>query len=313
MISLWLIVVVMIHSMLFSTPDLAGAKEKTEHNGEDKVEKLETLQVHGCYRLGNDLSPTEARDQAIGKALEEATRYHHSLQIRITEVVNSRFKQEVIRSISAMLVHSVVVDPVKQNAEKTCFTASATISWPDVKDLLAKEKLRQDAQQTLVPPEPKSALTIWTNRPDGRFIEDDKLVVYVKSDHDGYLKLDYFMADGCVVHLVPNVYRGQALIHGGQTYSFGGDADPEHILITHPFGAETIKAMLSAVPIEDSGYDAGRGCDESRDYLQRLESGIRKGSRGAKLTGVDRSVPLVTTSKAVDTYTKEKPGHPRRK
>jgi hypothetical protein len=45
------------------------------------------------------------------------------------------------------------------------------------------------------------------------------LVIYVQSDRDAYLKLDYFQADGTVVHLVPNVYRGQAFIKGGKKYA----------------------------------------------------------------------------------------------
>ncbi|MBX3305350.1 MAG: DUF4384 domain-containing protein [Nitrospira sp.] len=297
MISLWLIVVVMIHSMLFSTPDLAGAKEKTEHNGEDKVEKLETLQVHGCYRLGNDLSPTQAREQAIGKALEDAIRNHHSLIVRITDVVNSRFKQETIRNISAGLVHSLVVDDVKQNAGETCLTAKATISWLDVKSLLTLEKLRQDAQQTLVPPEPKSALTIWTNRPDGRFIEDDKLVVYVKSDHDGYLKLDYFQADKTVEHLIPNRKYPQLYIQAGKTYAFGDRGLPEY-RIKKPFGPELIKALTSDQPFEA----LTRSCNESRDsqtYLDHMSTCL-----DIQAVTAEASVSLNTISREAEKYLK---------
>ena len=302
MISSWLIVVLMIHSMLFITPDLAEATEENEHKGGDKIEKLETLPLRGCYKLGSGLSPTEARDQAIGKALEEATRYHHALQIRITEVVNSRFKQEVIRSISAMLVHSVVVAPVKQNTEKTCFTASATISWPDVKDLLAKEKLRQDAQQSLVPIEPKSALTIWTNKPNGRFVEDDKLVVYVMSNHDGYLKLDYFQADKTVEHLVPNRRHPQLYIQAGKTYAFGDKSLPEY-RIQKPFGPELIKALTSDQPFET----LTQSCNESQDsqtYLDRISTCL-----DVQTVTAEASVRVNTISLEAEKYLKTSAPH----
>lgn len=279
--------------------------------------ELETVRGAGCYSYGDNETPAQAKRAAMTIAQEDAVRNHRVFVESTSTVRKLQLEDDLIHTVSAGMLEQIRVEKEEKKGQEICITVSAKLSPVSFEDLIRQranaKEIAQVAQTPLMPQSQGYGLRVWVDNADGHYIEGDRLIVYVQSERDAYLKLDYFMADGCVVHLVPNVYRGQALIHGGQTYSFGGDADPEHILITHPFGTETIKAMLSAVPIEDSGHDAGRGCDESRDYLQRLESDIRKGSRGARLTGVDRSVPLVTTSKTVDTYTKEKPGPPRRK
>ncbi|GAB1723806.1 MAG: hypothetical protein NTNFB01_27020 [Nitrospira sp.] len=247
-------------------------------------------------------------------AQEQAVRSHRVLVESTSTVRKLKLEDDLIQTVSAGMLEQIRVEKEEKKGQEICITVSAKLSPVSFEDLIKQranaKQVAQEAQTPLMPQSQGFGLRVWVDKADGHYIEGDRLIVYVQSDRDAYLKLDYFMADGCVVHLAPNVYRGQALIHGGRTYSFGGDADPEHILITHPFGAETIKAMLSAVPIEEGGDSAGRGCDESRDYLQRLESDIRKGRRGAKLTGVDRSVPLLTTSKTVDTYSKQRRGVP---
>ena len=299
----------MVLSLLDSPNALADANAASH--------ELETVRGAGCYSYGDNETPAQAKRAAMTIAQEQAVRSHRVFVESTSTVRKFQLEDDLIQTVSAGMLEQIRVEKEEKKGQEICISVSAKLSPVSLEDLIKQranaKQVAQEAETPLMPQSQGFGLRVWVDKADGHYIEGDRLIVYVQSDRDAYLKLDYFMADGCVVHLAPNVYRGQALIHGGQTYSFGGDADPEHILITHPFGAETIKAMLSAVPIEDSGDNAGRGCDESRDYLQRLESDIRKGSRGAKLTGVDRSVSLLTTSKAVDTYTKEKPGPPRRK
>lgn len=278
---------------------------------------LETVRGTGCYSYGDNETPAQAKRAAMTIAQEQAVRSHRVFVESTSTVRKFQLEDDLIQTMSAGMLEQIRVESEEKKGQEICLTVTAKLSPVSFEELIKQranaKHVAQVAQTPLMPQSQGFGLRVWVDKADGHYIEGDRLVVYVQSERDAYLKLDYFMADGCVLHLVPNVYRGQALIHGGQTYSFGGDADPEHIFITQPFGAETIKAMLSAVPIEESGYDAGRGCDDSRVYLQRLESDIRKGTRGAKLSGVDRSVPLVTTSKAVDTYAKEKPEPSRRK
>jgi len=97
--------------------------------------------------------------------------------------------------------------------------------------------------------------------------------------------------------LVPNLFRGQAFVKAGQTYTFGDDASPEHFVIQGPYRDETVKAILSARPIEIP-MESGQPVDNSRDYLKNLKSG----TRGIGVVGVEKSASLVTYSKTVSEY-----------
>lgn len=134
-------------------------------------------------------------------------------------------------------------------------------------------------------------------------MEGDHLIVSVQSDRDGYLKLDYFQADGTVVHLVPNIYGGEAFIKAGQPYTFGGPGGRETFTIDGPFGAETIKAIVSNQPFDQS-LASSRNVEESRGYLRGLQAATRgvtvEGGAGAQWA--EAAVGLTTTSKAVKDY-----------
>jgi hypothetical protein len=279
---------------------------------DSSAQELEIVRGRACYSYGDKETPDYARRTATDAALEQAVRKHRVFVKSSSTVRNLQLEEDVIHTMSAGMLEQLNIENVEKNGQEVCVTVSGKLSPVSLEELIQQRaKAKQDAQiaqAPILPQSPGYGLRVWVDKPDGRYIEGDRVVVYVQAEQDSYLKLDYFMADGCVLHLVPNPYRGQAFMRGGQTYSFGGDADPEHIVITPPFGAETIKAVMTASPILAREDDNRRGCDDSRDYLKRLESGVKAGTRGATLTGVDRSVALVTTSKAVDGYRKRKEG-----
>lgn len=78
-------------------------------------------------------------------------------------------------------------------------------------------------------------LKVWTNKDSDTWREGERLVIYVWSERDAYLMLDYDQANGEVVHLVPNLFTQQAFIRAGQTYSFGGPNSPFDFVIRPPF------------------------------------------------------------------------------
>lgn len=151
----------------------------------------------------------------------------------------------------------------------------------------------EEGQSTAVSPASSFSLQIWTNKPDGKFFEGETLVIFVKSERGGFLKLDYFQADGTVVHLVPNMFRGQARIQKGITYTFGGDKSPQRFAISGPFGHEMIKALISPHPIEEA-LKTSEMVSESQSYLDTLKSGLNHMPIQA-----NASVTIVTVSKAV--------------
>lgn len=123
------------------------------------------------------------------------------------------------------------------------------------------------------PTPPKLGLKVWTNKPDGRFYTGEQLIVYVQSDRDAYLKLDYCQANGSGGQLVPNKHRGQLYLHAGKTHTigdtFGDNKDPEHIVIGVPYGEETITAITGVEPFAvDADEDKSLSdCSKPRGYI----------------------------------------------
>ena len=109
-----------------------------------------------------------------------------------------------------------------------------------------------------------------------------------------------------MVHLVPNVYRGQAFIKGGKKYAFGDEASPEQFVINPPYGTEAIKAVVAVRPF-DSEAEGAPSVSDSRAYLQ-------SGLRGIKVVAATSSVEISTESHMVADYKKDtaKPAAPEK-
>lgn len=138
-------------------------------------------------------------------------------------------------------------------------------------------------------------LRLWTNKPDRLFHGGEKPIEYVESERDGYLKLDYFQANGTVVHLAPNMFSKQAFIKANKIYSFGHDESSERFFVRAPYGTEVIKAIAGVQPF-DAYSDEEVPLGNSREYLHQLQG----------LTGVaaTSSVELTTESRALIDYKK---------
>lgn len=283
--------------MLFVHLLLAGLSSVAYAEG---VKSLETVRGHACYGFGDDQTPAQARRGAMIKAQEDAVRNHGVFVKSSSRIKNFQLEEDIIQTTSAAMLQEVTVEKEERKPQELCITLRAKISPISVEDMIkqriAAKEIAQEAKTTLVPSQPKFGLKVWTNKPSGHFTEGEKLIVYVQSERDAYLKLDYFQADGTVTHLVPNLYRGQAFITGGKTYSFGDEASPEQYIINEPYGVEAIKAITGVRPFEAAADEAGATGD-SRNYLGQL--------RGIKVVAATSSVELNTTSRTVAEYKKQ--------
>jgi len=118
-------------------------------------------------------------------------------------------------------------------------------------------------------------LQLWTNKPAGDvYTEGEELEISVRSNRDAFLKVDYYQADGTVVHLVPNLFVDDAFVQAGKTYTFGGRHARSGFRITGPFGAETIKAVASTRPL-DALLASEKPVEESQGYLQNFHAQMR--------------------------------------
>jgi hypothetical protein len=266
--------------------------------GQDSPKSLETVRGSGCYKFGDEETPAKARKAAMAIAQEEAVRKHHVFVASSVRVKNFQLEEDLIQTASAAMLQEIQIEKEERKTQEICITLTAKISPVSMENMIRQrvnsKEIAQSAKTALVPAQPAFGLKVWTNKAEGRFLEDEKLVVYVQSDRDAYLKLDYFQADGTVVHLVPNVYRGQAFIKGGKKYAFGDEASPEQFIIRAPYGTEAIKAIVGVRPFE-TGAEGEPSISDSRAYIQ-------SGLRGIKVVAAASSVEIKTESQAVAEY-----------
>ena len=252
-----------------------------------------------CYHYGDDQSYKIARETAFNLALREAIRSHRVYIESATRVKNFQLENDIIASTSAALLKEAIVEKEDRKPQEVCLTVSASLNpsttEETIRQRLAAKEVAIEAKTAAIPAHQDFGLKVWTNKPTNSFVENERLIIYVKSERDVYLKLDYFQADGTVAHLVPNKYRGQGHITGGMTYAFGDDTSPEQFIVQEPYGDEVIKSIASLTPFDLSNEPVGVISD-SRAY-------IKTNLRGIRLIGAESSVSLKTESTAVSEQT----------
>ncbi len=264
---------------------------------------LEAVEGRACYTYGDNETPVQARRAAVSLAQEQAVRSHRVFVQSATKVKNFQLEEDVVQTASAGLLENIRVDKEEKRNQEVCITISAVMSPTSMDEMIRQRVNAKEISQaavSVIPPAPSSKSRVWTNKTDGHYVEGDRLLIYIQSDRDAYLKLDYFQADGTVVHMVPNQFRGQGFVKAGQVYMFGDEGSPEQFTIQGPFGAETIKAIFSSRPF-DTGMSDENVTSDSREYLAALS-----GSRGLKVGGTSHSISLYTVSKTVEDYGKER-------
>ncbi len=278
--------------------------------------------VHGnaCYAFGDEETPKMAKKKAEAFARERAVSGYQVWVESSSQVKDNELQEELIQTISAGMLHKVSIDQEEWKGREICMEISAEIDPQDVGMEVARRQDQQAINKEVTSesfdPDPAFGVQLWLNKPDGRFVEGDPLIINVKVDRDAYLKLDYFQANGTVVHLVPNLFRGQAFVQKGKTYVFGGEDSPERFIVSEPFGNEVIKAVVSIRPFLDELTPTG-SVSESQAYLKTLKRGLsvqpgQGRTRGVKITsgvpvtsGVSgASASLFTSSQKVSDFKK---------
>jgi len=95
------------------------------------------------------------------------------------------------------------------------------------------------------------------------------------ANKDAYLKLDYFQADGNVVHLIPNLFEEKQKIKAGQIYIVGGNKSKIKLIVENPYGEEYIRALVSTQPLDES-FMSTEMIEESQNYQQTINKLLSK-------------------------------------
>ncbi|WP_089940134.1 DUF4384 domain-containing protein [Candidatus Entotheonella palauensis] len=92
-------------------------------------------------------------------------------------------------------------------------------------------------------------LEVWSNKAQGKaYAEGEKLILYVRSESRAFLRIDYYQANGKIVHLLPDpLISNQA--RAGQRFTIGGSGSTFQFKVAPPFGTEMLTVMASQKPI----------------------------------------------------------------
>ena len=253
-----------------------------------------------CYTYGDEETPAQGKKKALAKARERAVENHQVFISSKTSIENFQLKEDLIQSVSAGMLKNVTIQEETEEGRILCVRIVAHIEpslmQAEIERRLEQRELNNELVTLLDAPVngavvgERPGLKIWLNNSDGFYREGDNLIVYVQSEQDMYLKLDYFQADGKVVHLVPNFFRGQAFIKKDKTYDFGGPNSPEQFVISGPFGDETLEALTSTQPFTKELQSQER-VSEGKAYVKILKQGIERQTRGITvITGATASL-----------------------
>jgi general secretion pathway protein A len=94
------------------------------------------------------------------------------------------------------------------------------------------------------------ALQVWPNKGrDAVYTAGEKMWVDIVAESDAYLQVDYYQADGQVVHLLPNVLDDNR-VEAGKTFTLGKPKNSFQFQISPPFGVEMLAVIASQQPLE---------------------------------------------------------------
>jgi hypothetical protein len=100
-----------------------------------------------------------------------------------------------------------------------------------------------------------------------RYTEGEHLLVHVLSDQSAHLQMDYYQADGQVVHLLPHPLDRNR-VEAGEIFSLGKPDNAFQFAVVPPFGVEMLTVVASPRPLD--GNQSGPTIEPAERYLDRF-------------------------------------------
>ena len=257
------------------------------------------VQGSGCHRVEEGESLLLAQKKALALAREEALKKIRAFAESAGRLSDQGLEHEIIAAASRVGLSNERITKQTAKARQVCVWLTATPNSSEVAKLIeqrvnAKELAKKVQESAVAPVSSNFGLKVWTNKKNEPFVEGERLVIYVESEKDAYLNLDYYTAEGKVVHLVPNVFTAEFRIQGGQTYSFGDEGAVAEFKIAPPFGEETIRAWASTVPFDSALAEAEKVSDAAA-HLAKIQSVMK--SKAKDPTWASAMVAIRTSNK----------------
>ncbi|MDH3605326.1 MAG: peptidoglycan DD-metalloendopeptidase family protein [Candidatus Tectomicrobia bacterium] len=111
-------------------------------------------------------------------------------------------------------------------------------------------------------------LRVWVNKGSKEsYTKGDNLLVHVLSEQNAHLQMDYYQADGQVVHLLPHALDGNR-VEAGEVFSLGKPGNMLQFEVVPPFGVEMLTVVASRNPLDAS--QRGPHIEPAAQYLERF-------------------------------------------
>jgi hypothetical protein len=110
---------------------------------------------------------------------------------------------------------------------------------------------------------------------------------------DGYLYVDYYSADGTVLHMLPRPRTRSMRMQAHNQVAIGEGSDTGQWSISAPYGLDLVVALLTPEPLELPG---GRRpeLEQTADYLPALQQALDKAA-GTGKGAIAASLAVITT------------------
>ncbi len=283
---------------LFAGPVWAGPQLAPDPTTKSTAD-IGQVQGSGCHRLDEGDSLLSAQKKALALAREDALKKIRTFAESAGRLSDHGLENEVIAAASRVGLSNERITKQTVKARQVCVWLQATPNSREVAKLIeqrvsAKELAKKAQDPAVASVSSNFGLKVWTNKKNEPFVEGERLIIYVESEKDAYLNLDYYTADGKVVHLVPNVFTTEARIQGGQKYSFGDEGAVAEFKISPPFGEETIRAWASTVPF-DAALAVADQVGDATAHLAKVQSVMK--SKANDPTWASAMVAIRTSNK----------------
>ena len=258
------------------------------------------VQGSACYRLGEDENLLSAQKKALALARESALQKIKAFAESADRLGSRGLEHDVVAAASRVGLSNERITKQEVRAHQVCVWLSATPNSREIAELMkqrlnAKELAKKVQDPVIAQAASNFTVKVSTNKQPGEaFVEGERLIISVESEKDAYLKLDYYTAEGKVVHLVPNVFPDAERIEGGKPLSFGEEGGPAEFKISPPFGEETIKAIVSTAPF-DASLTESEQSGEATVYLIKVQNALKAKAKDA--TWAEGKVAIYTSNK----------------